>query len=104
MGTQKEPHIKITVSTGKDAISFKVTDNGSGMTAEELERLFTPFERFDGSVEGTGLGLYMVKKIMESHKGSITASSAGKGMGTTFQLSLPKVSKPSVHSEEPIKK
>lgn len=104
MGTQEEPHIKITISTGKDTISFQVTDNGSGMTAEELERLFTPFERFDGSVEGTGLGLYMVKKIMESHKGSITASSAGKGMGTTFQLSIPKVSKPSIHSEEPIKK
>lgn len=89
MGEQKVPVIKIEAAKDNNKITFKVIDNGSGMNQKDLNKLFTPFERFDGSVEGTGLGLYMVKKIIESHGGNISAFSDGKGKGTTFKVTLP---------------
>lgn len=89
MGDQQDPVVRVEAKISNNTNQFLIVDNGSGMTPEELEKLFTPFERFDGSVEGTGLGLYMVKKIVESHQGSITAKSKGKGEGTTFIINLP---------------
>ncbi|MEM8927467.1 MAG: two-component regulator propeller domain-containing protein [Bacteroidota bacterium] len=89
MGNQKDPVVRIEAQKGADVNHFKVIDNGSGMTPSELDRLFTPFERFDGSVEGSGLGLYMVKKIIDSHNGTISATSEGKGKGTTFIMTFP---------------
>ncbi|MEM8506569.1 MAG: two-component regulator propeller domain-containing protein [Bacteroidota bacterium] len=89
MGNQEDPVIRVEARRHETRNQFLVIDNGSGMDPESLEKLFTPFERFDGSVEGSGLGLYMVKKIIESHKGEITATSEGKGKGTTFIVSLP---------------
>jgi len=94
MGDQKVPVIKIEAAKQGEMVAFKVIDNGSGMNTEELAKLFTPFERFDGSVEGTGLGLYMVKKIVESHGGNISALSDGKGKGTTFTIELPYIKTP----------
>ena len=91
MGDQKLPVIKIQAVPQKDVVVFKVLDNGSGMDENALSKLFVPFERFDGTVEGTGLGLYMIKKIVESHGGTISAASEGKGKGTTFTLHLPRV-------------
>ena len=89
MGEQKDPAIRIEAKRVGETNRFLVIDNGSGMEEDELEKLFTPFERFDGTVEGSGLGLFMVKKIVESHQGTIMAESAGKGRGTTFVVSFP---------------
>jgi len=71
-------------------MQFFVIDNGSGMDANAQQKLFTPFQRFHAKTEGTGLGFYMIKKIIESHKGTISAQSEGKGKGTTFVITLPK--------------
>nr|WP_297917515.1 sensor histidine kinase [uncultured Allomuricauda sp.] len=90
MGTQENPMVRIEAKLLQDSNQFMVMDNGSGMSKSDLEKLFTPFERFDGSVEGSGLGLYMVKKIIESHNGTISATSDGKEQGTTFMICLPK--------------
>ena len=90
MGDQKNPVIRIEASSpeaGKN--EFRVVDNGAGLSKKELEKLFTPFERFDGTTEGSGLGLYMVRKIIEAHEGTITAKSEGKGRGASFMVSLP---------------
>ena len=92
MGIQSDPLVHISFKEDGEYNKFMIMDNGSGMDSSSLDKLFNPFERFDNSVEGTGLGLYMIKNIIESHAGTIVAESEGKGMGTTFIVSLPKVS------------
>ncbi|MEM7380126.1 MAG: two-component regulator propeller domain-containing protein [Bacteroidota bacterium] len=90
MGDQEAPAIRVEAVRRENEIQFMVIDNGSGLDKKDLDKLFTPFERFDGTVEGSGLGLYMVKKIIDAHQGVISAKSDGKGMGTTFTIALPK--------------
>lgn len=90
MGDQKNPLIKIEATNLGDIMKFQVIDNGSGMDEKSLKKLFSPFERFHHNVQGTGLGLYMIKQIVESHGGDISAESDGKGMGTSFSVTLPK--------------
>lgn len=74
---------------GKD-VSIEVADTGPGIPREEIPRLFSEFERLKGSasIEGTGLGLFIVKTIVEAHKGTVAVESE-KGMGTTFKILLP---------------
>ncbi len=60
------------------------------MSAENLSHIFTPYTRFDEKegVQGTGLGLYIVKNLVEEAKGRIEVSSK-EGVGTTFSVYLP---------------
>jgi signal transduction histidine kinase len=84
---------KVTV-TGRDLgkeIEISVSDNGSGITPEVLPRLCQPFFTTKAPGEGTGLGLYIVRDIVEGqHKGSLHIQSAGKGQGATFTIHIPK--------------
>ena len=68
-----------------------VTDPGLGMPAEDLRRLFQLFSRLPTGreIEGTGLGLYIARGIVEAHGGRIWAESAGPGQGSTFGFGLP---------------
>ncbi len=91
MGDQKQPVVYIKAQENGEKIQFSVSDNGSGMEEKSLKKLFSPFERFHSDVNGTGLGLYMIKQIVESHDGTIYAESEGKGKGTTFNVILPNV-------------
>jgi signal transduction histidine kinase len=72
---------------------LSVTDTGAGMSQEEIAQLFKKFHRGkDGhakSVDGTGLGLYIVKRLLEAAGGAIRAESAGVGKGSTFHAWLP---------------
>lgn len=70
------------------AISLQVTDNGSGIAPEHLERVFDPFFTTKGPGEGTGLGLSLVHSIVEEHGGQIRVDSH-VGTGTTFRVELP---------------
>jgi signal transduction histidine kinase len=83
---------RITVSTRmiKKNISINVTDTGPGIPKEELSALFTEYRRLNGAanVEGTGLGLFIVKTIVEAHNGSVAVESE-EGVGTTFTVLLP---------------
>ena len=69
---------------------LKVTDNGIGFDAEYSERIFEVFQRLNTENEfsGTGIGLAIVKKIVENHKGIIKAHSE-KGKGATFEIYIP---------------
>jgi two-component system, OmpR family, phosphate regulon sensor histidine kinase PhoR len=82
--------IKLEQSQGHTIIS--IFDNGPGMDANELNRIFERFYRIQGnrsySVEGSGLGLSIVKHIINKHKGFIEVEST-IGVGTTFKLSIP---------------
>lgn len=89
MGDQKNPLIIIKAEKTKEEVQFQVIDNGSGMDKKSLEKLFSPFERFHPNVQGSGLGLYMIKQIVASHGGNIRAESGGKGRGASFFITLP---------------
>ncbi|WP_024479831.1 ligand-binding sensor domain-containing protein [Cellulophaga baltica] len=91
MGDQKDPEVHIKAQENDDNIQFSVSDNGSGMDEKSLKKLFSPFERFHANVKGTGLGLYMIKQIIESHNGTIYAKSEGTGKGTTFYVVIPNI-------------
>ncbi|RHW39829.1 PAS domain-containing protein [Lysinibacillus yapensis] len=83
------PHggdIVIKLANKNDSIEVSVKDEGSGMSESELDGLFTPF--YTTKSAGTGLGLALVKKVIEEHSGSIEVESE-IGMGTTFKLLLP---------------
>jgi two-component system sensor histidine kinase PilS (NtrC family) len=84
---------KLTVSGREEDgwYSIRFTDTGRGMSEEELSRLFTPFSTaFDG---GTGLGMAIVRRIVEEHGGAIDAESR-PGEGTTVTVLLPRTSRP----------
>jgi signal transduction histidine kinase len=71
-------------------ISLSIRDTGVGIPKQELPNLFLEFKRLGGSatIEGTGLGLFIVKNILEAHNGAISAESE-EGAGTTFNILLP---------------
>jgi len=88
---------KVTVkaqSTGfNNRIAVVVKDRGVGIPPSELKRVFKRFYRADPSrngAKGTGLGLFIVKSIIERHGGRVKAESRGEGKGSTFLVQLPK--------------
>ncbi len=90
MGHQKNPTIEIKFEENNEAVTFFISDNGSGIDRESLKKLFSPFERFHSGTKGTGLGLYMIKQIINSHGGTISATSEGRYKGATFIVTIPK--------------
>jgi signal transduction histidine kinase len=70
-----------------------VTDEGAGLSAEDMSRLFGRFQRLSakptGGESSTGLGLSIVKRIVELHGGTVSAQSPGPGRGSTFTIRLP---------------
>ncbi len=90
MGDQENPEIRIEAEEEIKWVQLKVIDNGAGLNSDSLQKLFSPFERFHPETEGTGLGLFTIKKIVESHGGSIICASEGPGKGATFTVRLKK--------------
>jgi signal transduction histidine kinase len=78
---------RIDIRTYKDSntIVLEVKDNGLGISQNQQEKLFQMFKRFHPHVEGTGIGLYIIKRIVENHGGTITVSSTEE-QGTTFTI------------------
>nr|BFE85903.1 hypothetical protein GCM10020093_085040 [Planobispora longispora] len=93
------PGTPITVRTSESGgwVSIAVTDVGTGITDEELPRIFDRFYRTrlatDHAVQGIGLGLTIARSIVEAHGGVLTATSA-LGHGSTFTITLPAVPRP----------
>jgi signal transduction histidine kinase len=84
--------IGITAVRGASTIDVSVSDRGIGIAAADQSRIFDPFYRAPdvvaAQIQGAGLGLSLVKRIVEAHGGRITLQSA-PGQGSTFTVSLP---------------
>ena len=84
--------MKLIKNTSDRKILFTIKDTGMGIAADVLPKLFEKFVRSTRAnkqnIYGTGLGLYLAKQIVMSHKGHIWAESAGEGKGATFYLEL----------------
>ena len=83
-----------------DAIVMTVSDNGIGIAAEALPNVFEPFVQdthaigFNGV--GLGIGLTVVRELVEAHGGNVVASSAGSGLGSQFVVTLPLIGPPTM--------
>lgn len=88
--------ITVAVSYDDEQALIRVTDQGAGLSPEDLGRLFGRFQRLSakptGGESSTGLGLSIVKRIVDMHGGKVAAASAGPGEGATFTISLPAIS------------
>ncbi len=93
VGDQPDPRIEVGVRSdaeGSEPPTFFVRDNGIGIDPKYHERVFGLFERLAPQAsEGTGIGLALVKRIVEIHGGQIWVESSGTGRGSTFCFTLP---------------
>lgn len=85
-----ETHIVVSSTITDNSIVYSVKDNGAGFDEKYKNKLFKIFSRLhnDRDFEGTGIGLSIVKKVIERHKGTVSAEGA-LGQGATFSFSLP---------------
>lgn len=83
---QKEKLIEVSVQTDDEAVIIKVKDNGTGIEDKNTESIFEP--KFTTKTSGMGLGLGIIKNIIENYKGTITFETQ-PGKGTTFRVTLP---------------
>ncbi|MCP4287450.1 MAG: histidine kinase, partial [Gammaproteobacteria bacterium] len=86
------PDAKVKVGwrdDGPDPVYY-VRDNGRGIDPAYHDKIFGLFERLDPHIEGTGVGLALVQRIMEEHGGEIWVESEGAGSGSTFCFTVPR--------------
>ncbi len=88
MGEQDNPVIEIGTDRSKGKPVFYVRDNGMGVEPGQHERVFGLFNKLNANTEGTGIGLALVKRIVEVHGGEIWLESEGIGKGSTFYFTL----------------
>jgi CheY-like chemotaxis protein len=85
----------VTLGRERDRAVFSVADDGEGIDPELVPRLFAPFVQADDGLDrprgGLGLGLYLVRSLVELHGGSVAVRSAGSGRGAEFTVRLPLV-------------
>lgn len=88
-GNQKEPILEIGVKAGAVPVFF-VRDNGLGIESRYHAKIFGLFEKLNPNSEGTGIGLAIIKRIIETHGGRIWVESDGLGTGSTFCFTIPR--------------
>lgn len=89
--------VEVILSTQGEHIYISVEDTGIGLTKEEMDKLFNKFgkiercgKKLNVDIEGSGLGLFITKEIIDLHKGSICVESEGKDKGSKFTIKLNK--------------
>ena len=96
--TDRGGHIRLSIQTEDGQAVIRVQDTGIGIAAEQLPRIFEMFTQADTSLErsrdGLGIGLMLVKNLVEMHGGTVEAHSTGLGQGSEFVVRLPVVSEP----------
>ena len=91
--TPPEGHVHVRAVADEATARVEVTDTGRGIKEPDLALLFQPFTQVGDiqPAQGTGLGLYIARGIVEQHGGRLEARSAGEGRGATFSFTLPLV-------------
>lgn len=91
--TPANGHITIFLTKTTHSAEIKIVDNGVGMAPDVMENLFDLFVQAEISTDrnngGLGLGLALVKSLVDLHGGNVVASSDGEGLGSTFCVKLP---------------
>jgi len=95
--TPPNGEIVIKLIKKEDFAEFSISDTGIGISPKEMEMLFTKFGKLERygegfeyiDIQGTGLGLFISKEIVDSHEGEIIAKSGGRNKGSTFIVRLP---------------
>jgi CheY-like chemotaxis protein len=91
--TDSGGHIEVCLARRNDEVEISVTDSGQGIKPEFLPLVFDRFRQEDGSISrrhgGLGLGLAIVRHLVELHAGGVEAQSAGEGKGARFVVRLP---------------
>ena len=89
MGDQMAPRVEVGARReGTEVLCF-VRDNGIGIDERHRDKIFGLFERLDQRVPGTGVGLALVKRVIEAHRGRVWVESPGRGAGSSFYFTLP---------------
>src|SRR5262249_49878057 len=95
--SEKPVHVEVQVETENSeatpSVAVRIRDQGVGIPRSELKQIFKRFYRIPGAVgrrvKGTGLGLYIVRSVIERHGGKVQVESEGLGRGSTFTVRLP---------------
>lgn len=101
-----EPGGEISIrARGDERNAFiEIADSGAGITRESLPHIFEMFVQSDRTLArsggGLGIGLALVKRLLEMHEGSVEARSGGLGQGSVFEIRLPRVSRPTAFLSE----
>lgn len=90
LGDQPAPRIEIGMEPEDGEVVLFVRDNGRGIDSRHQSKLFGLFEKLDPHTPGSGIGLAMVRRIVEAHGGKIRVQSAGSGKGAEFRFTLAK--------------
>jgi len=89
IGDQPAPRIRISAVQNDNELVCKIEDNGIGIDPRYHDRIFNLFERLNPEIEGTGIGMSLVHRIIKAHGGTISVESAGEQQGCTIVFSLP---------------
>ncbi|MBB3220617.1 sensor histidine kinase [Pseudoduganella umbonata] len=82
--------IRISAGCSDGMVAIDIADSGQGIEADDLPHVFNAFTlQQDNNATGLGLGLYIARRIVELHRGTLSVSSAGRGKGATFSIRLP---------------
>jgi CheY-like chemotaxis protein len=104
--TDADGEIMLSATKDKDAVAICVKDNGVGIPADALPIIFDLFTRGDRSAErpqgGLGIGLALVRELVELHGGSVEVESAGANQGSEFTVRLPLLKQPA-HNAQPLR-
>ena len=100
--THNGGNIRVEVRSEGDKVAVEVADDGAGISADLLPLVFDLFVQADRTLDraqgGLGIGLSVVKKLVEMHDGEVTAESPGLGRGATFTIRLPRGQPPVVEA------
>jgi signal transduction histidine kinase len=100
MGEQPDPQVKIGVRRDGEETVCYVRDNGIGIDPQHKDTIFGLFQQLDPSRGGTGIGLAIAKRVVETHGGRIWIESDGPGKGSTFCFTLVRKAAPVTEEEQ----
>jgi PAS domain S-box-containing protein len=103
--TNPDGHVAVSLGAQGSHALLRVRDDGAGMDRETLAKIFQPFMQAENTLArtqgGLGLGLALIKNLVELHGGTVAAASAGLGKGTEFTVTLPLAKSPAPAAETP---